>query len=186
MIIDMGIKGVAVQHQEDFHRRMADTLIAVDEWVALHEREAESCRLGDHGRIELLTSEGCLRLGHSSLDGAEVANACGATARRKNPLVEEEDLRQGQVAHAQASRLYRSAFFTRTTSAAARNSSSGVVSRSATAARASSSGCKPRLFARSWRRSACAGDRSMASFMGRSVPRATLARHPAYGWAGER
>src|SRR5262245_61095778 len=123
----MRIKGVAVQHEEDFHRGVTDTLVAVDEWVALHEREAKRCCLGDRGRIEVLTSEGCLRLGHSSLDDAEVANACGATARRKNPLVEGEDLRQGQITHAQASRLYSSAFFSRTASAAARNSSSGVV-----------------------------------------------------------
>lgn len=88
LIIDVRIKGVPVQREEDFHRGMNDTLVAVDEWVALHQREAESCCLGDDGRIEVLTSEGGLRLGHSCLDGAEVTNACGATARLKNPLVE--------------------------------------------------------------------------------------------------
>src|SRR5690348_5820856 len=107
----MRIKGVAVQHEEDLHRGMTDTLVTVDKRVALHQREAKRRCLGDDGGIEILTCEGCLRLGHGSLDGSEVANACGATALRKDPLVEVKDLRQGQVTHSQASRLYSSAFF---------------------------------------------------------------------------
>ena len=74
------------------------------------------------------------------------------------------DLPQRDVAH-QARRRYSSWFFCKTRLAAASKSSSRVASRSATAARARSSGVRPRRSASWRRRSACAGDRSMVTFM---------------------
>ncbi len=75
-----------------------------------------------------------------------------------------DDLPQGDISH-QARRRYNSLFFRSTRSAADLKSSPGVASRSAIAARARSSGARPRRSA-SWRNcSAWAGERSIVSFM---------------------
>lgn len=74
------------------------------------------------------------------------------------------DLPQRDGAH-QARRRYSSWFFCSTRLAAASKSPSRVVSKSATAARAKSSGVRPRRSASWRRRSACACDRSIVTFM---------------------
>jgi hypothetical protein len=75
-----------------------------------------------------------------------------------------DDLAECEIPH-QERRRYSSSFFRSTRSAAALKSSPGVARRSAIAARARSSSARPSRSA-SWRsRSACAGVRSMVSFM---------------------
>ena len=75
-----------------------------------------------------------------------------------------DDLAECEIPR-QARRRYNASFFRSTRSAPALRSSPGVARRSTIAARARSSGGRPSRSA-SWRsRSACAGERSMVSFM---------------------
>jgi hypothetical protein len=40
LVIDRGVNLIAIQYQEDFHRRVANPLVPIDEGVICHEAEA--------------------------------------------------------------------------------------------------------------------------------------------------
>ena len=112
---------------------MPHTLVAVDEGMALNQREAQRSRLLDQRGIQVDPAEGGLGLRDCRLEAAQIANPDGAAGCAENEAVEFNHLAQRQMAH-QARRRYSSAFFRSTRSAAARKSSSRVPSRSASAA----------------------------------------------------
>src|SRR5439155_20667503 len=162
--IDGGIDLCTVEHQECLHGGVPNALVAIDERVALNQRQAQRRGLVSESGIQVTTTERGLRLGDCGLQRPEVPDAGRAAGRLEEAPVQLNDLPQRDVAH-QARRRYNSWFFCSTRLAAASKSSSRVASRSATAARARSSGARPRRSASWRRRSACAGDRSMVTFM---------------------
>src|SRR5712692_6567229 len=132
--------------------------------LVLNQREAQRRGLLDHRRIQIAATERRLGLSNRGVERAKIANASRAAASLEDEAVQLDDLPQGEISH-QARRRYNSSFFRTTRSAARLNSSSGVASRSVIAARASSSGASPRRAASWLSRSACAGERSIVSFM---------------------
>jgi len=162
--IDGGLDLPAVEHQECLHCGMPNALVAIDERVALNQRQTQRRSLVSKSRIQLSTTERGPGLGDCRFQRPEVPNAGCAAGRLEEATMQFNDLPQRDVAH-QARRRYSSWFFCSTRLAAASKSSSRVANRSATAARARSSGVSPRRSA-SWRsRSACAADRSIVTFM---------------------
>src|SRR5436309_6604428 len=159
-----GIDLVTGEDEESLHGAMPDALVAIDERVALNQGQTR-CRglLGKSG-VQVTTTECGFGLGDCRLKRTEVPNAGRAACRRQETPMEFDDLSQREVAH-QARRRSSSSFFCNTRLAAASKSSSRVASRSATAARARSSGVRPRRSASRRRRSPCACDRSMVTFM---------------------
>ena len=142
---------------------MPYALVAIDERAALNQREAQGCGLLNKRRIEIDAAESRLGLGDSGLKRAKISDARCA-ARLEETTMQFDNLPQGDIPH-QARRRYNSSFFRSTRSAADLKSSPGVVSRSAIAARARSSGARPRRSA-SWRNcSDWAGERSIVGFM---------------------
>src|SRR2546422_2224788 len=162
--IDGGIDLGAVEYQERLHGGMPDALVAIDERVALNQRQAQRRALINEGGIQVNTIERGLGLGDGGLQRTKVPDAGRATSRLEEAPMQLNDLPQRDIPH-QARRRYSSWFFCRTRLAAASKSSSRVASRSATAARARSSGVRPRRSASWRRRSACAGGRSIVTFM---------------------
>src|SRR3989442_5458381 len=152
--VDGGIDLGTVEYQECLHGGMPDTLVAIDERMALSQRETQR-----RGLLSERPWAGRLRTPAHRSPGCRArpwSPGGGADAAQRPP--------QRNVAH-QARRRYSSWFFCSTRLAAASKSSSRVASRSATAARARSSGVRPRRSASWRRRSACAGGRSIVTFM---------------------
>jgi hypothetical protein len=164
LLIYRGIDLAAVEDQEGLHRGVPHAFVAIDERVALDQREAKCGGPLHQRRVQVNAAEGGRGLCYGGLEGAEIAEAGGAAGCLEEDPVQLDDLPQREIPY-QARRRYNSSFFRRTRSAAALNSSSRVASRSATAARARSSGARPRRSASRRSRSAWAGVRSMVSFM---------------------
>src|SRR3989442_5785661 len=162
--VDGGIDLGTVEYQECRHGGMPDTLVAIDERMALNQRQTQRRGLLSESGIQVTTTERGLGLGDCGLQRTEVPDAGRAPGRPEEAPMQLNDLPQRNVAH-QARRRYSSWFFCSTRLAAASKSSSRVASRSATAARARSSGVRPRRSASWRRRSACAGGRSIVTFM---------------------
>src|SRR5437667_4239638 len=153
-----------VEDQEGFHGCVPNALVAIDKRVAFDQCKAERRRFLNQRGVQIGGAEGGLGLRDGGLERAQIANPGGAAGCAEDEAVKFNDLPQREIPH-QAKRWYSSWFFRRPRSAALLKSSSRVASRSARAARARSSGARPRRVA-SWRsRSACIGERSMVSFM---------------------
>ena len=129
LLIDGGGDLRAVEDQEGFHGGVADLPVAVDERVVLS-------LLGQR-RVQIDATERGPRLSEAWIKSTEVAKAGRAATNLEETAVQLDHLPQGEISH-QARRRYSSSFFRRTRSAARWNSASGVASRSAIAARASS------------------------------------------------
>src|SRR3990167_3113786 len=164
LVVHRAIDVRAVQDQTRRHRRMCHALVAINERVALHQREAKRRSFLSERGIQVDTAERGFGLSDSGLKRSDIAGARGAAGRFEEAAMQFHDLPEREIPH-QARRRYSSSFFRSTRSAAALKSSSRVASRSAIAARARSSGARPRRSA-SWRsRSVWAGESSMVSFM---------------------
>src|SRR5476649_465250 len=93
--------------------------------------------------MQIVAAESRAWLGKGGLEATKIADAGGAAGLNEQCLMKVDEVAERQVSH-QARRLYSSSFLFRMRIAAARNSASGVPSRSDSAARASSSGVNPR------------------------------------------
>ena len=47
LFVDARVNLKAVEHQKDFHRRMADALVSIDEGMVRHQSKPQGCRLFD-------------------------------------------------------------------------------------------------------------------------------------------
>jgi hypothetical protein len=185
LITDGGIDLGAVKDQESFHGSVAHALVAIDERVALNQREAQGYGLLNKRRIEIDAAESGLGLSDGGLKRAKISNARCAAGHLEEAAMQVDDLPHGDIPH-HARRRYNSSFFRSTRSAADLKSSPGVVSRSAIAARARSSGARPRRSA-SWRnRSAWAGERSIVSLIALLYRVAAPSNNPLQRPAAER
>lgn len=86
-----------VHHQEDFHRSMSDTFIAVDEGVIENEREAERRRFGCKVWVEIHFTETLARLGKGRLKSVDISNSAAATPPFQDGLVKLQDFRKGEI-----------------------------------------------------------------------------------------
>jgi len=64
---------MAVEDQEDLHRCVTDALVAVDEGMVRHQREAQRGRLLQKRGVEVRASEALARLRKRGLEQSEVA-----------------------------------------------------------------------------------------------------------------
>jgi hypothetical protein len=76
LLVNTRVDFQAVQDQEDFHRRVPDAFVAVDERMVRHEGKSERCRFVDERGIEVDAVERDLRLGQGGFQQPEVADAC--------------------------------------------------------------------------------------------------------------
>jgi hypothetical protein len=117
LVIDWGVNLIAIQHQEDFHRRVPNPFVPVDEGVIRHEAEAQGGGLVNKRRVEVGTIERGAGLRQGRFEQPDVADATGSARGEKETPMEFDDLTQREVPH-QAKRRYRSAFLRSTRSAA--------------------------------------------------------------------
>lgn len=73
LVIDRGVNLIAIQYQEDFHRRVAKPLVPIHKGVIRHEAEAQRCSLVDERRVEVEEFAGATAV------GAPVRAMCAAT-----------------------------------------------------------------------------------------------------------
>ena len=90
-------ESLPVHHQEDFHRSMSDTLIAVYEGVIENEREAERRRFGSKVWVEVHFTETLARLGKGRLKSVDVSNSAGAAPPLQYGLVKLQDFSKGEI-----------------------------------------------------------------------------------------
>ena len=81
MIIHGGIDLGAVKDQEGFHGSVPHALVAIDERVAMNQREAQGYGLLNQRRIEIDAAESGLGLGDGGLKRAKISNARCAAGR---------------------------------------------------------------------------------------------------------
>ena len=92
---------------------MPDPFVAIDERVALNQRQTQRRGLLSESRIQVTTIERGRGLGNCGLQRPEVPEAGRASGRLKEAPMQLHDLPQRDVAH-QARRRYSSSFFCNT------------------------------------------------------------------------
>lgn len=110
----------AVQHQEDFHGRMADSFVAINERVILDQRRTQCSRLVSQRWLKVDPVKSGTGLCDGRLKEREIAESRTATSSLKHGPMQGEYLAQCEVPH-YASRRYSSWFFDSTRSTAAAN-----------------------------------------------------------------
>lgn len=70
---------VAIEHEKDFHRRMANALIAVDKGVVTDQEKTKGSNLGRQIWVEFLATKAHARLSNGGLQRPGVAQAAGTT-----------------------------------------------------------------------------------------------------------
>ena len=81
LVIDGGGDLGAVEDEEGLHGGVPDSLVAVDEWVVLNQREAQRRGLLNHGRIEIDAAERRLWLSNGRVKRSKLADAGRAPAK---------------------------------------------------------------------------------------------------------
>jgi hypothetical protein len=99
LVIDRRVNLAAVQNQECFGRRMADSLVPVYEGVVVHQRETEGSGVVSERGVKIDASETGSRLGESGLQRTEVTEPGGAASCFDHRAVEIDDLSEREVAH---------------------------------------------------------------------------------------
>src|SRR6266508_593294 len=144
-VLGVQLSSLEVRGAKDLASAFASAMkhrVQADERVVLDQRQAERRALLNEGRVQVSTTEGGLGPGDCGLERAEVPDAGGAARGLEQAPMQLNDLPQRDIPH-QARRRYSSWFFCSTRLAATSKSSSRVARRSATAARARSSGVRP-------------------------------------------
>jgi hypothetical protein len=83
---------MTVQEQERLHGGVTNPLVAVNERVVHHQREAESGSLGDEVGIQIAAAEGGVWLFNSRFQCTKIADPGRSTEVGEQPLVQFEYL----------------------------------------------------------------------------------------------
>jgi hypothetical protein len=78
----------------NLHGSMPDALVAVDEWVALNQRQTQRRGLLSESDIQIATAERGLGLGNCGLQGTEVPDAGRASCRLQEAPMQFDNLPQ--------------------------------------------------------------------------------------------
>jgi hypothetical protein len=98
-VIDICNNLKAIENQEDFHCRMANSFIAVNEGMIHDQRETQYCGLGMNVGIKFVTTEAHLRLRDCRFDTAQIKNAFSTSRQLHDATMQVKHLRQCEVAH---------------------------------------------------------------------------------------
>jgi hypothetical protein len=104
LFVDSGIDFIPVQNEHNFHRRVADAFIAVDEWVVRDQRMRQGRAFAGDRLIEIDAAKSHPWLSDSRVQSIVVANTRAATGLRDYERVQRQNLLYGEEAH-QESRL---------------------------------------------------------------------------------
>ena len=98
LFIDTGVHLKTIQHEERFHRGMADSLVSVNERMILDQRERHRRRLFSERWIEFLAGKSHVRLCYRRFECAEIANAGRAARLLDQAPVQFENLVERKIA----------------------------------------------------------------------------------------
>jgi hypothetical protein len=79
LLINSSVELMAIQDQEHFHREMTNALVSIEEGMIADQRESKSGGFGRQAWIQILATEGHLRLGHRRLKASQITHAIKPT-----------------------------------------------------------------------------------------------------------
>ena len=102
LVVDGSVDLGAGENEEGLRGRVSSALVAIDNRVALNQRECPGGGFLNQSRVEITATERGLGLGDRRFEHPEIPNARCATCCLEDAAVQVDDLPRGEVTHHEA------------------------------------------------------------------------------------